>query len=257
MSADALVTNGNDLEEGLVDVIDNARDEGVPMFEAIGAVDTIEFGEGGHGHDEHPDEEHSDEEHDEEEHGDDDGHDEHGHEGADPHFFTDPMRMAAAVDGIVDFLAAEVSGLDAAALEASAADYIAELEALDAELVSLIDAIPAEQRVLVTNHDAFGYFADRYGFEIVGVVIPGGGTTDSVSPRELADLAEVIDAEGVPAIFSESTASDELINVLADEVGAVAVVELYSGSLGEPGSDGATYLDMVRTNAQRIAGALA
>ena len=84
-----------------------------------------------------------------------------------------------------------------------------------------------------------------------------GSTTDAVSAGEFAELAEVIEAEGVPAIFSETTASDELITVLADEVGDVDVVELYSGSLGEPGTDGDTYLKMVRTNAERISAALA
>ena len=281
VSADALITNGGNFEEGLLAVIDNTRDEGVPTHEALETVETIEFGEGGHDHDdhgdekhdgdddhgdeEHDDEEHDDEEHDDEEHDDhgddehsDEEHDDHDHEGADPHFWTDPTRMASAVDGIVDFLTAEVPGLDAAELEASAATYVGQLEALDDEVTDLVGAIPDDGRILITNHDAFGYFADRYGFEIVGVVIPGGGTTGSVSAGELAGLAELIEDEGVAAIFSETTTSDELITVLADEVGReIDVVELYSGSLGEAGSDGATYLDMVRTNAQRISAALA
>ena len=100
---------------------------------------------------------------------------------------------------------------------------------------------------LVVNH---------YDFEIAGVVIPGGSTTDAASAGELAELAEVIEEENVPAIFADTSSSDELITVLADEVGEVAVVELYSESLGGPDSDGATYLDMVRANAQRISAAL-
>ncbi len=122
---------------------------------------------------------------------------------------------------------------------------------------SLVEAIPAERRVLVTNHEVFGYFADRYGFEVVGVVIPGGSTTDAASAGELAELAEVIEAEGVPAIFADTSSPDELINTLAEEVGSIEVVELYSESLGEPGTDGATYLEMVQTNAERISAALA
>ena len=111
--------------------------------------------------------------------------------------------------------------------------------------------------MLVTNHEVFGYFAGRYGFEVVGAVIPSGSTTDGVSAAELDDLAKVIEAEGVPAIFSDTSSSDELIEVLSGEVGDVAVVELYSESLGEPGSEGATYIGMVRTNAERMSSALA
>ena len=256
VSADALIVNGAGFEEGLLDVIESARDEGVPTYEAIDAVATIAFGEDSHSEEHGDEEEHADDdEHTDEE----DSEDEQGrdHEGADPHFFTDPMRMAAATDGIVAFLSAEVDGIDAPALDASADAYVAELDALDTEVTSLVDAVPAERRVLVTNHEVFGYFADRYGFEVVGVVIPGGSTTDAASAGELAELAEVIEAEGVPAIFADTSSPDELVTTLADEVGDIEVVELYSESLGEPGSDGATYLGMVQTNAERISAALA
>ena len=111
-------------------------------------------------------------------------------------------------------------------------------------------------RVLVTNHDSFGYFADRYEFEVVSTVIPSGSTTEGVSAGELAELAAVVEHEGVPAIFAETTVSDELTQTLAAEVGGdIAVVELFTGSLGESGSGAETYVAMVRTNAQRIAGA--
>ncbi|MGI9612178.1 MAG: metal ABC transporter solute-binding protein, Zn/Mn family [Acidimicrobiales bacterium] len=340
LAADALVVNGSGFEEGLLDVIESAVAEGVPTFEATSAVETLEFGAGGHGHDDeeghsdeeahadeeeghkdeeghseedghsddeeghseeeghedeegrseeeghsdeeegHEDEEgHSDEEvhadeeegHDDEEahsdeeeahededvHEDEEGHDEHDHEGVDPHFFTDPARMMDAVRGISSFLEAEVSGLDEEALDAAVDDYIARLEALDGEVEELVAAIPEAQRVLVTNHEVFAYFADRYGFEVIGAVIPSGTTGDSASAGELAELAEIIEAEGVPAIFSDTSSSSSLVDTLAAEVGDVAVVELYTESLGEPGSEGGTYLDMVRTNATRISDALA
>jgi zinc/manganese transport system substrate-binding protein len=282
MNADALIVNGAGFEEGLLDVIDNAVGEGIATFEAISVVDTIEYGAGGHDHDhaegeahdhdhgsegEAHDHDHSSEgeahDHDHESEGDSHDHaaegedHDHEHSGTDPHFFTDPMRMAAAVEGIVDFLQAEVEFADPAALDASADAYVAELTALDAEVAASVDAIPVERRVLVTNHEVFGYFADRYGFEIVGAVIPGGGTADSVSAGELAELAETIAAEGVPAIFADTSSPDELVQTLAAEVGDIAVVQLYSESLGEPGSDGGTYLDMVRTNGERISAALA
>ena len=167
------------------------------------------------------------------------------------------MRMATAVEALVEFLQEELTFADPAAVSASAAAYVAELVALDGEVAALVASIPEERRVLVTNHEVFGYFADRYGFEVVGAVIPSGSTTDGVSAGELAELAEKIVEEGVPAIFADAASSDDLIEALAAEVGDVIVVELYSESLGEPGSDGATYVEMIRTNATRMSSALA
>ncbi|MDG0975604.1 MAG: metal ABC transporter substrate-binding protein [Ilumatobacter sp.] len=242
LSADALIVNGANFEEGLIDVIESAEEAGVPLHEAISVVGTMEFGAEG---EEHSDEDHSDEEH-----------DEHGHDGADPHFFTDPVRMSSAVQGIVDFLSGQIDGLDTDALDASAEEYLAQLAAVDADNVSLLDAISEDKRVLVTNHEVFAYFADRYGFEVVGVVVPGGSTTDAASAGELAALAKTIETEGVPAIFADTSSSDELVNTLASEVGDIAIVELFTESLGTADSDGATYLDMVSANAERIAVAL-
>jgi zinc/manganese transport system substrate-binding protein len=89
-------------------------------------------------------------------------------------------------------------------------------------------------------------------------VIPSGSTADGASARQLAQLAELVRDEGVPAIFADTSSSDKLARALADEVGAdVEVVELFSESLGDESSDGATYVEMVRTNAERIVGALA
>jgi zinc/manganese transport system substrate-binding protein len=254
--ADVLIVNGGGFEEGLLDVIEAAEADGVATYEALAAVEAIEFGAGGH---EHAREDHDEEDHDEAEHdGDDHDHaDDHAHSGVDPHFFTDPARMAVAVEGIADHLAENVGGIDVEALEASTETYLAELRALDEEVEASLADIDESVRVLVTNHDVFGYFADRYGFEVVGTVIPGGSTADAASARALAELAEVIEHEGVPAIFVDSSAPDALALALAGEVGDVEVVELFSESLGPDGSGGETYLAMVRTNAERIAAALA
>ena len=166
--------------------------------------------------------------------------------------------MAAAVDGIAAFLIANVEGIDANIVTEATEAYHGELEALDAEVEALVADIPAENRVLITNHEVFGYFADRYGFEVAGAIIPSGSTLDGTSAAGLAELAELITDEGVPAIFSDVSASDQLAQTLADEVGGdVQVVELFTESLGDSDSEGATYIDMVRTNATRIAGALA
>jgi len=116
--------------------------------------------------------------------------------------------------------------------------------------------VPAERRVLVTNHDAFGYFADSYGLEVVGTVIPSGSTSDGAAAGALAELAELARRERVPAIFTENVSADDLARTLADEVGGdVQVVELLTDSLDQDG--GRTYLELVRTNAGRIADALA
>ena len=251
LNADALIVNGANFEEGLIDVIESAEEDGVPIYEAISTVKTLEFGEGDGGHAGHGDEDHDD--HGDEDHDDHDGHD---HEGVDPHFFTDPVRMSSAVQGIVDFLAEQVGSLDTDALDASADEYIAQLAAVDAEVTSLVDTVDEDKRVLVTSHEVFAYFADSYGFEVVGVIIPGGSTTDAASAGELAALAKTIEAEGIPAIFSDTSSSDELSKTLASEVGDIVIVELYTESLGPADSDGATYLAMVRTNAERIAAAL-
>ena len=291
-TAVAIVANGAAFEEGLLDVIETAEDDGVPVYEAIATVATLEFGEDSHGHEEegeehedeehedeehgdeehedeehedeeHEDEEHEDEEHEDEEHedeGDEHAHEEegdgHAHDGADPHFFTDPARMALAVDGIADFLIDNVDGVDTEAIAANADAYIGELEALDSEVVEILAPLDDGERVLITNHEVFGYFADRYDFEVVGAVIPSGSTTDGTSAEALNELAHLIEDEGVGAIFGDTSSSSELVETLAAEVGDISVVELYSESLGDDSSDGATYVDMVRTNANRIAEAL-
>ncbi len=233
--ADALIVNGGGFEEGLVDVIESAEADGVATFEALSAVATIELGESGR---------------------DDDHGDEDDHDGDDPHFFTDPERMAEAAAGIAELLVG-VEGVDADALTAAADAYVDEVRALDTDVEAILADIPEDRRVLVTNHEVFGYFADRYGFEVVGTVIPTGSTSDGASAGALAELAEIIAEEGVPAIFADTSSTDGLAQTLADEVGDIEVVALFSESLGAEGSDGDTYIDMVRTNAERIAEALA
>ena len=162
----------------------------------------------------------------------------------DPHFWHDPIRMSRAAELIAEALG-QTSG------------YPAELEQLDREVEDLLSDIPAERRLLVTGHDSFDYFADRYGFEVLATIIPGGGSLGSPSSADLAALVELIEQHAVPAIFVESTSSPELAEMLASEVGRpVAVVELVSDSLGAPGSETATYIDLVRFNAGVIAKAL-
>jgi zinc/manganese transport system substrate-binding protein len=257
-TADLIVANGLLLEEGLLETIEAAETDGVPVIEIAPAVDPIAFAKDEeHSHDEG--EEHSDEEG--EEHSDEEGEehsdgDDHEHGDEDPHVWQDPLRMAIAAELIADAVA-QATGLDATTLTARADAYAAELEALDAELVAAYGAIPAECRKLVTDHDAFGYLAARYDFEIVGTIIPSGSELAEPSASELADLAATITSENVPAIFSESIFPTALAEALAREVGSdVALVTLYSDSLGDQGSGADTYVSLMRTNAERVTGAL-
>jgi zinc/manganese transport system substrate-binding protein len=134
--------------------------------------------------------------------------------------------------------------------------YTAELEALDAEVGEMTSRVPAERRVLVTNHDALGYFADRYDFEVLGTVIPGPGALTETNPAEIEALAQAIDAAGVPAVFAEEQHSDADALALADRLGDVQVVTLHTDALGEAGSGAATYLEMVRSNGELVSEAL-
>jgi len=244
LDADALIVNGAGFEHGLVDVIESAADEGVPTFAAISAVDVLALT------DDHADHDDETDDTDGEEHGD------LAADDVDPHFFTDPARMARAAEGIVEFLGATVDGLDTDALASTAEEYLAALRSADAAAEEVLAVVDADDRVLVTNHDVFGYFADRYDFEIVGAVIPGGSTSEAVSVADLAELADTVRERGVPAIFADTSAPDRVARTLASEVGDIEVVELYTESLGDDESPAGTYLDMVATNAARIAAAL-
>ena len=182
-----------------------------------------------------------------------DEHDDHGHGLEDPHFWFDPIRVKLAVNDI----AARLSVLDpdrGDEYQANAAAYNAKLDELHAWTQEQTETVPEERRLLVTSHDSFGYFAELYGFEVVGVVL---SITTDVEPtaKDLADLIEEVEELGVPAVFGETTVSERLASAVASESGA-KLVRLYSGSLGPEGSGAATYIDMVRTNVERIVEAL-
>jgi zinc/manganese transport system substrate-binding protein len=164
--------------------------------------------------------------------------------------------MVPVIAALTDALVA--AGVDEAATRQRSEAYATELEALDAELEDLLAALPVQRRVLVTNHEVLAYFADRYGFEVIGTVIPSVTTGAAPSTAAIEALAELIDDEGVPAIFAETSSPSELARALADLAeDDVAVVELFTESLGDEGSGVDTYLGLLRTDAQRIHDALA
>ena len=166
----------------------------------------------------------------------------------------DPIKVADALVPLSEALAAQ-AGLDADALGACVAEYRDALIAVDAEIEEILAPLPHESRLMVTNHDALGYFANRYEFELVGTVIPGGSSIGEANPAELQELVGLIEQTGVPAIFAESSHSSDDAEALARQAG-VEVVVLDTGSLGPSGSDSDTYLGFLRSNAERIAGSL-
>ena len=184
----------------------------------------------------------------------DHGDDGHGHGARDPHFWFDPMRVEQAINSI----AAQLSTADPAGqtyYRDNAAAYARELRDLDAWIQQQVATLPEERRLLVTSHDSFQYFAQRYGFEVVGAVMPVTADAEPTA-QELTELIEVIEHEGVPAVFAEKSHSDRLARRITEETGATLIGGLYTGSLGEPGGEAGAYLDFMRYNVKTIVEAL-
>lgn len=232
--ADLVVANGLGLEQGLTDVLASASTDGANIFEVAPLLDPIPFADHDHAHD------HAEEGHD---HGD-----------LDPHVWLDLTRVAEAAGHIADRLG-EVDG--SSDWDARADAYAAALLDADQEASTILDAVEPAARRLVTNHEALGYFAHRFDFEIIGVVIRGGSTLAEPSSSELATLVETMRREGVNTIFVETTSPTGLAEAVAGEVGGeVSVVALHTESLGEPGSDADTLIGLLLSNARLVADAL-
>jgi zinc/manganese transport system substrate-binding protein len=290
--ADLVVANGLMLEENLIAVLDAVEEEGGNVFTLADKLDPIPFGddhghsddeddhahgdEDDHAHGDEDDHAHGDEDDhahgDEDDHGHSDDEDDHGHSddeddhahdhgSEDPHFWFDPLRAAEGVLLLGEEIAAIDSNLDAAEWTARAEAYADELREIDAEMEAMFETIPADNRILVTNHDALGYLADRYDFTILGTVVPGASTQAEVDSRSFAALIEAVETAGVEVVFAENTDSTVLAEQLASEVIGrgdleVEVVQLYTDGLGEPGSGAETYPGLLRTTSMLITEAL-
>jgi zinc/manganese transport system substrate-binding protein len=217
--ASLVVANGLGLEEALIDVLHAAERDGANVLEIAPLLDPIPR-EGGF----------------------------------DPHVWLDPGRMAEAARVVAE----EMARIDASIDWSSRAEiYAIELDITHREIESILRAVSQDSKKLVANHDSLGYFAAAYGFEIVGTVIPGGSTLGAPSSSALAKLVGVIEEEGIDAIFTETTEASVIAASVAAEVShQVEVVDLYTGSLGEPGSRADTLIGMLLANAEMIAGAL-
>jgi zinc/manganese transport system substrate-binding protein len=235
-TADLIVANGLFLEESLEDTIDAVESGGVPVLRIGDGLDPIPTSAASH------DDDHDDEA----------AHDDHGDD--DPHVWWDPTRIAAAVPLIADELVE--AGLDRERVDVCAGQYVDDLTRLDDELTTIVATLPVDQRLLVTNHDSLGYFADRYDFEVLGSVIPSSSSLAATSPAELDALAADIEATGVPAIFADTQNSSDDADALANRIGDVEVISMLTDTLDEPGTDQGTYVGWLRQNVETIVEAL-
>jgi zinc/manganese transport system substrate-binding protein len=224
--ADLVVSNGLGLEEGVQQHVDAAAEAGAPVLVAGDHIEVLDYVDG-------------------------------ASSGApDPHFWTDPERVLDVIDTVRDRVA-RIDGVDAAAVSATADDYRAEVEQLDLDMTAAFDELPADDRDLVTNHHVFGYLAERFGFRVIGAIVPSGTTLAAPSASDLRDLVSAIEEADVPVVFADSSSPDRLAQVLADEADIdVDVVPLITESLDETGTDADSYIGMMRVNTERITSGL-
>jgi zinc/manganese transport system substrate-binding protein len=233
--ADLILRHGVGLDEWLDGTLSAARDAAVAE---VTAGIQLQRGEAEH---------HGDDEEEEEEH--------EGEEAADPHVWHDPDLAKIMVQNIAAALSA-ADPENRQAYERNSTAYQATLDETKQQVQAIIDEIPEANRKLVTNHDAFGYFTRAFGLEVVGAVIPSVTTEAEPSASDTAQLLDLIAAEGVKAIFAESSVNPDLARTLASDAGILIVDDLYGDSLGEPGSGAETVHGMLLFNARKIADAL-
>jgi len=225
-----LIVNGAGFEEFLDELLENAGGQRTTI-EASAGLESRKPQEGEHA-----------------------GEEEHGHEG-DPHYWLDPVSVIKYVENIRDGLsAADPAG--AQLYVANAQTYIAKLQALDKWAAAQMQQVPADRRVLVTNHESLGYLADRYGLRIVGAIVPSVSSGASPSAQQLAGLTDAVKRAGVKAIFLETGSNPQLANQLAREAGINAVTSLYTHSITDAKGPASTYIDMMKYNVKAIVDAL-
>jgi zinc/manganese transport system substrate-binding protein/manganese/iron transport system substrate-binding protein len=169
----------------------------------------------------------------------------------DPHVWQDPINAQKMVARIRDTLsAADPDG--APTYQANATAYTDQLAQLDQWIGQQIQSIPADQRKLVTNHDAFMYYVNRYGLTFVGSVIPSLSTEAEPSAAETQQLVQSIAAQHVKAIFTESSVNPRLEQQIAQVAGVKVYSSLYGDALGQPSSPGGTYIGSMQFNTQQI-----
>lgn len=226
--------NGLGLDDWVEDLVESAGNEEQTVVELSEGLEPIEGGE-----------------HEEGEHGAEEPEEEGEHAEGNPHLWLDVTNAGRYVERIRDTLV-EVDPEGAEEYEANAGEYLAELEELDGYIRERAEGIPEERRKLVTFHDAFPYFAEAYGFELVGVVLENPEAEPG--SREVAEVVRTIEEEEVPVVFTEPQFNAGLADTVAGEAG-VEVRELYTDTLVDDEA-GDTYEAMMRTNIDRISEAL-
>lgn len=242
--AHVIFVNGWNLEEGLLDDLQTIG-ANVPIVPISANIAPLAFGAGAH-EDEHAAE------------GDHAAAEEHDHDGADPHAWFSIHSVAQWTDNVNDVLST-LDPANAASYAANAAQYRRALAELEAYAAAQLATIPAEKRVLVTNHGSFGFFARDYDFEMLGTVIPSMSTLAEPSAADLADLITKMRLEGVCTLFTETTVSDKLASTVAAELRDcqdVQVIRLYTGAVGAAGSGADSYIGMFRANVDAIVSGL-
>ena len=248
-NADVIFLNGWGLEEALAQDLETLGSE--PLLVPISAgITPLGFGEG-ELHDEMEGDEHSDAHESE-------GHDEDHHTPVDPHVWFSVPNVQKWEENV----ALVLRTLDPAHAEIytqNAATYLSELQTLEVYIRAQAAQIPVENRVLVTSHDSLGYFAQAYGFEILGTVIPAASTVAEPSAADLAGLILAMRERRVCALFTETTVNATLAETVASELdhcAAVQVLPIYTGALGPAGSGAESYIGMMRVNIDTIAAGL-
>ncbi len=215
--ADLVFINGLDLEAGLSNILESIEDQVISLsanLPGLLATDDVDHG------------------------------------AYDPHVWFDPILVSAWVDIILNQLGQLVPSRKSE-FQTRAATYQSDLAALDTWIQAVLEEIPADRRLLVTDHHVYGYFARRYNFEQVGTVFPGLSTLSEPSARELAELISTIESLDIPAIFVGTTVNPSLAQQIASDTGT-RIVFMYTGALSDPNGPAGTYLDFMRHTANAI-----
>ena len=243
--------NGLEFESWLDELYESSGSEAERVAVTEG-IESLAAPEEEHGEDEHAGEE----DHEGEEPADEEGHEgEEEHGEADPHTWHDVSRAMVMVETVRGALV-EADPDNAEAYRANTKKYLSELQELDAEVMERTKSVPKENRVLFTSHDTFGYFAERYGFEVDTALASVSTEASDPSAGETAALIREIEDSGVPAIFAENVSNSDSMRRVASEAGVDLAPTLYTDALGKPDSEGGTYVKMMRHNASTVADAL-
>ncbi len=174
-----------------------------------------------------------------------------GETAIDPHMWMAPTRVIKYVENIRDGLT-KTDPDEANVYKANADAYISQLNELDTWITQQVAQIPQERRLLVTNHDSLGYFAESYGFTVIGTIVPGVSSDASPSAQQIAALIDEIKSTGAPAVFLNRSDNPQLADQVANETSITVVTDLYIESLSPSDGAAATYIDMMKHNVSRI-----